>query len=83
MAVDGQSDLAHTARTPDRAFDRWQFFLESSTPDAKLADADPEQVGGLYDRAEALYEHFATPRIDRVGSAKISKCLYLMRPHLA
>ena len=51
-------------------------------PDARLVDADPAITGGLYDLTEDLYTHFRTPRILFVGSAKISKSLHLMRPHL-
>ncbi len=50
--------------------------------DARLVDADPAITGGLYDLTEDLYTHFRTPRILFVGSAKISKSLHLMRPHL-
>lgn len=49
---------------------------------AQLVDADPTVVGGLYDDASALWAHFASAAPKRVGVAKISKVLYLMRPGL-
>jgi hypothetical protein len=50
--------------------------------DAQLKQADPLAVGGLYDRAAALWEHFWDARPANVSTAKISKVLYLMRPGL-
>ncbi|MGW5322541.1 DUF6308 family protein [Rhodococcus pyridinivorans] len=50
--------------------------------EAKLVDADPNISGELYDRAEALYEHFRTAAPRHVGVAKISKVLHLKRPGL-
>jgi Family of unknown function (DUF6308) len=50
--------------------------------DAQLADADPVAAGGLYDRAEALWDHFWKTRPANVSTAKLSKVLYLMRPAL-
>lgn len=50
--------------------------------EADLRDADPLVRGGLYDAAEQLYWHFGHHRLVGVGRGKISKCLYLMRPHL-
>jgi hypothetical protein len=50
--------------------------------DAQLKEADPLTVGGLYDRAAALWEHFWDARPANVSTAKISKVLYLMRPGL-
>ena len=50
--------------------------------DAQLKDADPLAVDGLYDRAEALWEHFWDARPAHIRTAKISKVLYLMRPGL-
>ena len=50
--------------------------------DARLKQADPLTVEGLYDRAAALWEHFWDARPANVGTAKISKVLYLMRPGL-
>lgn len=48
--------------------------------DARLVDADPDEQGGLYDAARALYDHFfGTPGI---STAKVSKVLHLKRPHL-
>lgn len=50
--------------------------------DAQLVDADPHVSGELYDRAEALYDHFRTAAPRHVGVAKISKVLHLKRPGL-
>ncbi|QQM55641.1 DUF6308 family protein [Rhodococcus pyridinivorans] len=50
--------------------------------DAQLVDADPHVDGELYDRAEALYDHFRTAAPRQVGVAKISKVLHLKRPGL-
>ncbi|WP_277371908.1 DUF6308 family protein [Rhodococcus rhodochrous] len=49
---------------------------------AQLADADPNISGELYDRAEALYDHFRTAAPRHVGIAKINKVLHLKRPGL-
>ncbi|WP_225623912.1 DUF6308 family protein [Rhodococcus rhodochrous] len=49
---------------------------------AQLVEADPNISGELYDRAEALYDHFRTAAPRRVGVAKISKVLHLKRPGL-
>ncbi|WP_416063779.1 DUF6308 family protein [Rhodococcus indonesiensis] len=49
---------------------------------ARLVDADPNVSGGLYDGAQALYEHFRTAAPRQVGVAKISKVLHLKRPGL-
>lgn len=51
-------------------------------PDADLGDADPGEEGGLYDRADALYQHFRTAAPRGVNIAKISKVLYPKRPAL-
>ena len=50
--------------------------------DAQLKKADPLVVNGLYDKATALWDHFWDDRPVNVSTAKISKVLYLMRPHL-
>ncbi|UZF48496.1 DUF6308 family protein [Rhodococcus rhodochrous] len=50
--------------------------------EAQLVDADPHVNDGLYDRAEALYDHFRTAAPRHVGVAKISKVLHLKRPGL-
>ncbi len=50
--------------------------------DAQLVNADPNIRGELYDRAEALYDHFRTAAPRHVGVAKISKVLHLKRPGL-
>jgi hypothetical protein len=42
---------------------------------ARLADANPQTKGGLYD-------HFVRPREPGVWVAKVSKVLHLKRPHL-
>ena len=44
--------------------------------EAQLVDADPNISGELYDRAEALYDHFRTAAPRHVGIAKISKVLH-------
>lgn len=49
---------------------------------ALLNDADPAIRGGLYDQADALYAYFYRSRPRNVNHAKVSKCLYLMRPGL-
>jgi hypothetical protein len=49
---------------------------------ALLRDADPVVRDGLYDAADRLYRHFHQDRPKGVNHAKISKCLYLMRPGL-
>lgn len=51
-------------------------------PDAHLADADPAEEDGLYDRAEELYRHFHAGRRQGMTPAKIHKVLHLKRPHL-
>lgn len=48
--------------------------------DADLRDADPAELGGLYDRMEALYMHFRTDSPRGLGVAKVSKVLHLKRP---
>jgi Family of unknown function (DUF6308) len=50
--------------------------------DAQLKQADPLAIGGLYDRAAAVWEHFWDARPAGISTAKISKVLYLMRPGL-
>jgi Family of unknown function (DUF6308) len=50
--------------------------------DAQLKEADPLVVGGLYDWAAALWEHFWDARPTGISTAKFSKVLYLMRPGL-
>jgi hypothetical protein len=50
--------------------------------DANLADADPTVSDELYDVASALYSHFRDSAPKGIGPAKVSKCLYLMRPAL-
>lgn len=50
--------------------------------DARLADADPSEVGGLYDRGSALYDHFRADAPKGIKAAKIYKVLHLMRPGL-
>lgn len=49
---------------------------------AELVAADPLTAGGLYDRAEKLYDHFFGARPRGVNVAKVSKVLHLMRPKL-
>lgn len=50
------------------------------TMEARLEDADPLERGGLYDRANVLYEHLRA--ITGVGQTKASKLLHLKRPWL-
>lgn len=50
--------------------------------DAELADADPTVVGGLYDKAEELYNYFMSAAPKGVSVAKVSKVLHLLRPRL-
>lgn len=50
--------------------------------DALLRDADPRISDGLYDRASVLWDHFSRAAPTRVGVAKVSKVLHLMRPGL-
>ena len=50
--------------------------------DAQLKQADPLAIGGLYDLAAAVWEHFWDARPRGISTAKISKVLYLMRPGL-
>lgn len=57
--------------------------LWSAVPaDAHLADADPDVRSGLYDASLRLFEHFMHPHMPGIGMAKVSKVLYLKRPHL-
>lgn len=55
--------------------------FERVPANAHLKDADPTLPGGLYDQMLELWKHFETRAPKRVASAKISKVLYLMRPH--
>ena len=48
--------------------------------DAQLNDADPEAMGGLYDKASELYWYFR--KLPNIGPAKASKLLHLKRPAL-
>lgn len=87
-------DLVRATRRPWMnsriSADELEWFVEraASAPwhlvpvDAQLVDADPVVVGGLYDNASELWAHFASAAPKRVGVAKISKVLYLMRPGL-
>lgn len=67
-----------------------QYFIDNSPTapwrdvphDAHLADADPDEEGGLYDAAEALHMHFFSGRRRGISPAKISKVLHLKRPAL-
>jgi hypothetical protein len=49
--------------------------------DARLAEADPAERGGLYDAAERLHRHFLDAA-GRVGATSISTVLHLTRPGL-
>jgi len=50
--------------------------------DADLDRADPADEHGVYDKANALYEHFRADAPRGVNMAKISKVLHLKRPAL-
>lgn len=71
-----------------RAEERWLLDQAVDASWAKvsakalLREANPLVRGGLYDDADALYRHFHRARPTGVNHAKISKCLYLMRPGL-
>lgn len=52
------------------------------SPTADLYAADPADVGGAYDAADALYRHFRSPSQRGIRTAKVSKVLHLMRPEL-
>lgn len=49
---------------------------------ADLADADPQERGGLFDAMTELYWHFGERMPKGVSIAKISKVLYLKNPAL-
>lgn len=51
-------------------------------PDADLSGADPVHQDGVYDRADALYQHFRAEAPRGINIAKISKGLHLKRPAL-
>lgn len=51
-------------------------------PAAQLGEAGPKHCGSPYDNAQHLYQHFYATRPRGINHAKISKCLYLMRPGL-
>jgi hypothetical protein len=48
--------------------------------DADLADADPSQRDGLFNKAASLYWHFTTPHEAGLGPAKVHKVLHIKRP---
>jgi hypothetical protein len=50
-------------------------------PHEDFAEADVLQVGGLYDRATELWNHFWHDRPHNVAEAKVSKVLFMMRPY--
>jgi hypothetical protein len=87
-------DLIRATRSPwmgsrisaaqgDWIIDRAATAPWSAIPlDAELKQADPLAAGGLFDAAEALWEHFWAGRPAGISTAKISKTLYLMRPAL-
>jgi hypothetical protein len=50
-------------------------------PEEKLLDADPTVGNGAYDRASRLWAHFSAAAPEGVSVGKLSKVLYLMRPH--
>lgn len=71
-----------------------EWFVERSKDDvvrtnlrllpagARLADADPLDSGGLYDKATALFEAFATAAPAGVAGGKLHKLLHIKRPAL-
>jgi hypothetical protein len=84
-------EVRRTRKIASRISDRERdWFLERgqsapwahTDPSADLGDADPGHEGGLYDRANALYQHFRTDAPRNVNMAKISKVLHLKRPAL-
>ncbi len=50
--------------------------------EADLGDADPGEADGLYDRADALFQHFNRARPRGINMGKISKVLHPKRPAL-
>jgi hypothetical protein len=67
-----------------------QYFVDNSPSapwsdvpvDAALVDADPNEEGGLYDAAEALYMHFYNGRRRGITPVKIHTCVHLKRRNL-
>jgi hypothetical protein len=51
-------------------------------PCSDLRDADPAEIGGLYDAALNLYQHFLCGSPRGIGVAKASKVLHVKRPGL-
>jgi hypothetical protein len=84
-------DIRRTRKIASRISDRELAWLleraqsapwKDVAPDADLGDADPGAGGGLYDQADALYQHFRTDAPRGVNIAKISKVLHPKRPAL-
>lgn len=85
-------DLIRATRSPWMnsriSAEEGRWFIERATTapwdvlarDADLAEADPTQVGGVYDRASELYAHFFDVAPNGVSTAKVSKVLHLLRP---
>jgi hypothetical protein len=48
----------------------------------EFTEADVLQVGGLYDHATQLWNHFSADARKGIADAKISKVLFLMRPFI-
>jgi len=60
-----------------------QPALWRSVPaEAILADADPQERGGLYDACLALFDHFMQVRSTGISTGKTSKVLHVKRPAL-
>lgn len=57
-----------------------QGLWSAVAPDARLADADPGEVGVLYDKALSLFNHFYDQRPRGLSRGKISKVLHVKRP---
>ncbi|WP_230313546.1 DUF6308 family protein [Nakamurella alba] len=64
----------------DRAAETGTPWIEGA--DSDLVDADPAVHGGLYDHALDLFDWFAGTGKMKIGTAKVSKVLYLKYPAL-
>jgi hypothetical protein len=51
-------------------------------PHGGAAEADPQELGGLYDAGLALFNHFVQARSTGISIGKISKVLHVERPAL-
>jgi hypothetical protein len=55
---------------------------DAGSPEPALVDADPAEIGDLYDAATRLYDHFRGDRPRGVNLGKISKVLHVKYPGL-